>query len=92
MNHLTFDEIIEYVSMSKLNEEALMLASKVDTHIRDCDECLELVRAVRAIYEEFVRMKKEKSFTDFLKKPVAVDDKTKARLEEIQTAFKSFEK
>lgn len=92
MSHLTFDEVVEYVSLSKLNEEALLLASKVDTHIRDCDECLELVRAVRAIYEEFVRMNKNKNFAAFIDDSASMDNKTKSRLDEIRVAFKTFEK
>ena len=91
-NHLTFDEIVECVSLSKLNEEAFLLASKVDTHIRECDECLELVRAVRKIYEEFVKMGKDKSFSATINASAMADEKTKIKLDEIRAIFKSLEK
>ena len=92
MSHLEFDEIVEYVSLKKLNEESILLASKVDTHIKKCDECLKLVRAVRAMHEEFKRMNANKSLVNFLEKECSVDEKTQARLEELREAFKSLEK
>lgn len=92
MSHLTFDEMVEYVSLSKLDEEALLLASKVDTHIRECDECLELVRAVRTIYDEFAKMNKGKNFKAFINELDSADNKTRARLDEIKVAFKTLEK
>ncbi len=87
MSHLSFEEVVEYVSLSKLNEESIALASKVDTHIRNCDECLKLVRSVRLIHEEFSRLKKDGSIADFLTKPASFDEETRKRLAEIKMAF-----
>ena len=92
MNHLTFEEIVEYVSLKKLNEEAFLLASKVDTHIRECEQCLELVRAVRSIHDEFAKVKRGKNFRAFLDEASVSDEKTKKRIAEVRSAFRSLEK
>ena len=44
MNHLTIEEIIEFVSLSEFNAEAVRLASAVNTHIVRCEQCLRLVQ------------------------------------------------
>ena len=44
MNHLTTTEIIDFVSISKMDADSLKLASRVNGHILKCDECLKLVR------------------------------------------------
>ena len=48
MKHLTFDEIIDFVSFEKLDADTMNLASAVNGHICECQECFELVKA----YEE----------------------------------------
>ena len=92
MNHLTFEEIVEYVSLKKLDERALLLSSKVDTHIRACEKCLELVRAVRSIHDEFEKMKDNHQVPDFIKDSAELDSKTESRIREIQSAFPDTEK
>lgn len=92
MNHLTFEEIAQYVSLKKLDEEAFALASKVDTHIRECDQCLELVRAVRTIHDELVKRKRGNDLLTFFDNPPVLDAKTQKRIEQIQSAFRSMEK
>ena len=54
MNHLTLDEIIDFVSLNELNEESMQLISMVTTHIAACDECRELVRAYQLVYDGLV--------------------------------------
>ena len=66
MNHLSVDDIIKFVSMTELNDEALALSACVTAHIRECDECLELVRSFQLIYDEFTRLKSEKTFKKYL--------------------------
>lgn len=53
MNHLSENEIIDFVSMDKLDGEALSLAAKVNTHLLSCEECRKLVSAYQAVYDEF---------------------------------------
>ena len=53
MKHLTVEDIAEFVSFTKLNSETLELAARVNTHIRECKECRELVRAHQIIHDEF---------------------------------------
>lgn len=92
MNHLTFEEIAKYVSLKKLDEEAFALASKVDTHIRECDQCLELVRAVRTIHDELVKRKRGNDLLTFFEDSRVLEEKTKKRIEQIQSTFRSMEK
>lgn len=51
MKHLTFDEILDFVSMNTISSDTLDLASRVNTHIRQCGECLEKVKAYQAVYD-----------------------------------------
>lgn len=54
---LDFDEILDFVSVKTLDEESLRVLTRVNTHIRGCDECLKLVNAVSTIHEEFARLR-----------------------------------
>lgn len=56
MKHLTVDEIIRFVSMTELNDETLALSAIVNSHIRRCKECLDLVRAFQLLHDEFMHM------------------------------------
>jgi len=63
MDHLKTEEIIDFVSFDKLNDATIKLASRVNTHICRCDECLRRVRAFQTVYDEFVRMGKLKELS-----------------------------
>ena len=56
MLHLTVDEIIEFVSVENLSDEAINVIAKVNTHISKCDECREKVQAYQRVYDEFVSL------------------------------------
>lgn len=53
MNHLSIDEVIEFVSFNKMTKENLELAARVNAHICRCEKCLELVNKYQAIYDEY---------------------------------------
>ena len=55
MNHLSIDEIIEFVSFNCGNADIALIAS-VNEHIRKCPECLKLVQSFQLIYDEFSTM------------------------------------
>lgn len=55
-NHLTIEEIIDFVSFESINEESLRLASRVNGHIRECEECRRAVSAFGEVYEELCRI------------------------------------
>lgn len=55
MNHLTLDEIIDFVSLTEINEESIQLMGKVNAHIAQCRECRELVRSYQMVYDEAMR-------------------------------------
>ena len=57
MKHLTSDEIINYVSAEKIDDDFLKLADTVNLHIEQCDECLKKVRAFQLVQDEIVRIK-----------------------------------
>ena len=52
MNHLTLDEIIDFVSLTEINEESIAWMGMVNAHIAQCRECRELVRSYQLIYDE----------------------------------------
>ena len=56
MIHLNVDEIIDFVSMNKLDSKSLALASKVNAHLLKCSACRNKVRAFQTVYDEFVKM------------------------------------
>ena len=66
MNHLTVDEIIDFVSSSELNDEVVALSTRVNGHIRNCDKCLKLVNAFQTVYDEFVTMSTTDDFKNYL--------------------------
>ena len=66
MNHLKTNEIIEFVSLNSLNEETLEFCAYVNGHVRECEECRELVSAFQTVYDEFRRMGSSKNFEEYL--------------------------
>lgn len=52
MEHLGIDEIIQYVTVTKVNKETLDLMSKVNGHIRSCSVCKEKVNAYEMVNDE----------------------------------------
>ncbi len=61
MKHLTVDEMIDFVSLSRLDAESLALASKVNAHLADCGECRKKITAFQTVYDEFVRIGRKKN-------------------------------
>lgn len=59
MEHLTVNEIIDFVSINELNEKSINLAAKVNAHILKCDDCLEKVKAFQLLNDEFSNLRKE---------------------------------
>lgn len=55
MDHLTLDDIIEFVSLTEINDESMQLISAVNTHIAECGECRALVRSFQTVYDELAR-------------------------------------
>ncbi len=56
MDHLTIDEILEFVCADSLTPASIRLCAYVNGHIRKCDQCLQLVRAFQMLYDEFQSM------------------------------------
>lgn len=69
MDHLTIDQIIDFVSMDALTEQTLALAASVNGHIRKCPQCLQLVRAFQMIYDEFSVLARSGDFRRYLALP-----------------------
>lgn len=64
MEHLSVEEMIDFVSFNKLNDEFLSLASKVNTHTLRCKECREKVAAFQLVYDELVRIGRKGDFSN----------------------------
>lgn len=58
MEHLTLEEIIEFVAVDNLDTENLDLIAKVGYHTARCEECDKMVAAVKTMHEEFVKLGK----------------------------------
>ena len=56
MEHLTVEEIIDFVSFDELTKENIDLALKVNKHIFSCAECMEKVNAFQNVYDELYRL------------------------------------
>ena len=67
MEHLSMEQIIEFVTAEELNEEFLRLASKVNGHIQQCAECFDAVDALQRLHDEYEDGLFEGSFAEFLK-------------------------
>ena len=66
MKHLTVDEILDFVSLTELNNESIELSAAVNGHIRKCEKCLKLLRAFQMIYDEFSRINVGGDFKGFI--------------------------
>lgn len=62
MEHLSIEEIIKYVTSSKINIETLDLLSKVNGHIRNCPSCKEKVDSYENINDEIKKEILENGF------------------------------
>lgn len=74
MKHLSIEDIIEFVSAERLDDTFLELAEKVNGHIRECEECLELVSAIQAIYDEFTMLLGTDDFKGYVLKKESVSE------------------
>lgn len=77
MNHLTVDELTEFVSFEKADGQDLALAARVNAHIGQCESCLRKVRAFQTVFDE---MRKTALFAGEAERKAAVltEEKTLA--------------
>lgn len=54
MEHLTIEDIIQFVTISVIDENSFRLASRVNTHILQCDQCRKKVSAFQTIYDKLL--------------------------------------
>ena len=73
MKHLSIDEIIDFVSINKLDIESLKLASDVNAHILRCNACRKKVEAFQNVYDELTQMGKKEYFIQMLNKRISDD-------------------
>ena len=83
MNHLTVEEIIDFISMDKLNEETLELAATVNGHITKCQECFENVKAFQILRDEFLRLNSDVEFKEKFAKEMRRKESAKNLYSEI---------
>jgi len=87
MRHLTVDEILDFVSLTELNDEAMQLSAAVNGHIRNCDKCLKLVRSFQMIYDEFMKLNTSGDFKGFVSENLLELKNTNKKSIEIITAL-----
>ena len=71
MNHLTANEIIDFVMENKLDDNFFRLASRVNGHIMKCDKCLALVEAYQTVYDELERLDRLSEFEETAEKQLS---------------------
>ena len=91
MNHLTVDDMINFVSLSEMNKEAVELSAAVNGHIRKCAECLELVRAFQMLYDEFSRLNTSGDFKKFVSEAMSAETDKNENIIKIQNSFKEID-
>lgn len=74
MKHLTIDQITDFISIDSLNAASLELSCLVNEHIRECDKCLEAVRAFQNVYDELKRLNNARDFKSFAYSIVPEDE------------------
>lgn len=90
MKHLTVDEILDFVSLTELNNQSIELSTTVNGHIRKCEKCRKLVRTFQMIHDEFSRCGSDGNFKEhfvdeFLKDVVENESaiEVKSKIEEL---------
>ena len=58
-NHLTANEIIEFVTLDQLNADSKKLLTRVNKHIRKCQKCFEFVKSYQILYDELNSQKEQ---------------------------------
>lgn len=53
MKHLTTEDIVSFISADTWNKETAAFMNAVNTHVRDCGECLMRLRAYLDVKEGF---------------------------------------
>lgn len=91
MNHLTIDEIIDFVSLSKMNKEAVDLSAVVNGHIRRCSKCLNLVRVFQMIYDEFSRSNICGDFKKYVSDNIFLETEKNESVINIQNSLEEFD-
>lgn len=90
MKHLTVDEIIEFVSLNELNNDAVKLIGLVNEHIRECEKCRRLVRAFQMVYDEFSRVGSDSDFKKTVL-DVITNDASEIEKAVTESAFEEFD-
>lgn len=91
MEHLTVDEIIDFISLTELNNDAIVLSATVNRHIRKCEKCLRLVRSFQVIYDEFSLLGSERGFKDFVVGEILNRNFENEKAEELYSALDEYD-
>lgn len=82
MEHLKIDDIIEFVSAEKVDDRFQTLFSTVTGHIRECDQCMELVNAFQMLYDEFKLLQNKGDFGKYVITAASEDERFAQSLQE----------
>lgn len=59
MKHLSIDEMIDFVSINKLDDESLKLASVINAYILRCDACRKKLKYFRPFLMNWSKWRKK---------------------------------
>lgn len=91
MKHLTVEDIIDFVSFNELTAETLDLASKVNGHIRSCEECLKKVDAFQTVFDEFCKINSVAGFKEQIYRIISDEELQEISAEKVCELMATFD-
>ena len=76
MDHLTIDEIIDFVTSENITD-SLALASRVNGHILRCQKCFNKVRAFQNVYDGLIEAGATDNIKQALSSQVIIEEELK---------------
>ncbi len=85
MDHLTIDEILEFVDLHSMDAASVRLCARVNGHIRKCEKCFQLVSAFQLLYDEFTRVHHGGDFKRYAM--AALEEQLESNTDEVYPEF-----
>lgn len=91
MKHLKVEQIIDFVSLTQFDSEAVALSATVNGHIRKCQKCLRLAKAFQMIHDEFSNMHICDDFKQYVNTAVTDLEPESEKTLELQLALEQYD-
>lgn len=91
MKHLKIEQIIDFVSLTQFDPEAVALSATVNGHIRRCQKCLRMAKAFQMIHDEFSHMSNCDDFKQYVNAAVTELEHKSEKTLELQLALEQYD-